>query len=354
MRSVNRLFFTLLSILAVCSTAVAQTTSSVIIRYVDAKEGSYTNPGTSWKKATKSLQGAINELYALLQKDPTKTGRVYVMGQYTDDAGSGTYTPTESVEQVSTGVLDTSFKLYAGISIYGSFSPESIKNNTFQEDGTLVVPAGSFSPESDEYLKELRPMRPSPSSSPNYQWNFTSPSTLSGNHAANADEDPLVWNENNDQYDQSFPGNSYHVLWFATNGYIDNAKHPNRARGLDSLSVVDGFVIRDGNALNKSNTDHKHNSYGGGAYMVHNAVVRRCVFTQNAASLRGGAVYMDGGGLVEQCYFNRNQAAGVGITDGYGGAVCIDGDGAVKHSVMDNNAARVGGGLMIGISASDS
>ena len=87
MRSVNRLFLTLLSILAVCSTAVAQTTSSVIIRYVDAKEGSYTNPGTSWKKATKSLQGAINELYALLQKDPTKTGRVYVMGQYVDDEG---------------------------------------------------------------------------------------------------------------------------------------------------------------------------------------------------------------------------------------------------------------------------
>ena len=359
MRSVNRIFIILLTVLTYCSAAVAQSSGDVIIRYVDAQKGSYANPGTSWATATKSLQGAINELYAILQKDPTKTGRVYVMGQYLDSyddpvPGSGTYTPTESVEQVSTGVLDTSFKLYAGISIYGSFSPESIKNNTFQEDGTLVVPAGSFSPESDEYLKELRPMRPSPSSSPNYQWNFTSPSTLSGNHAANADEDPLVWNENNDQYDQSFPGNSYHVLWFATNGYIDNAKHPNRARGLDRESVVDGFVIRDGNALNKSNTDHKHNSYGGGAYMVHNAVVRRCVFTQNAASLRGGAVYMDGGGLVEQCYFNRNQAAGVGITDGYGGAVCIDGDGAVKHSVMDNNAARVGGGLMIGSYDSDS
>lgn len=338
--------------LTLCATAMAQGTSSVIIRYVDAQNGKFANPGTSWEKATKSLQGAINELYALLQKDPTKTGRVYVMGQYLDGnapvPGSGTYTPTESVEQVSTGVLDTSFKLYAGISIYGSFSPESIKNNTFQEDGTLVVPAGIFSPESDEYLKELRPMRPSPSSSSEYQWTFQYPSTLSGNHAANADEDPLVWNETNEQYDQSFPGNSYHVLWFATNGYIDNAKHPNRARGLERESVVDGFVIRDGNALNKSNTDHKHNSYGGGAYMVHNAVVRRCVFTQNAASLRGGAVYMDGGGLVEQCYFNRNQAAGVGITDGYGGAVCIDGDGAVKHSVMDNNAARVGGGLMIG------
>ena len=348
----RRIYTTIIAMLTLCATAMAQGTSSVIIRYVDAQNGKFANPGTSWEKATKSLQGAINELYALLQKDPTKTGRVYVMGQYLDGnapvPGSGTYTPTESVEQVSTGVLDTSFKLYAGISIYGSFSPESIKNNTFQEDGTLVVPAGSFSPESDEYLKELRPMRPSPSSSSEYQWTFQYPSTLSGNHAANADEDPLVWNETNEQYDQSFPGNSYHVLWFATNGYIDNAKHPNRARGLERESVVDGFVIRDGNALNKSNTDHKHNSYGGGAYMVHNAVVRRCVFTQNAASLRGGAVYMDGGGLVEQCYFNRNQAAGVGITDGYGGAVCIDGDGAVKHSVMDNNAARVGGGLMIG------
>lgn len=369
MRSVNRLFLTLLSILAVCSTAVAQSSGDVIIRYVDAQKGSYANPGTSWATATKSLQGAINELYAILQKDPdpTKTGRVYVMGQYVDDngypmTGSGTYTPTESVEQVSTGVLDTSFKLYAGISIYGSFSPEIIASQdvSFKEDDgslELTVSEGqtvTYAPESDEYLKELRPMRPSPSSSPNYQWNFTSPSTLSGNHAANADEDPLVWNEANEQYDQSFPGNSYHVLWFATNGYIDNAKHPNRARGLERESVVDGFVIRDGNALNKSNTDHKHNSYGGGAYMVHKAVVRRCVFTQNAASLRGGAVYMDGGGLVEQCYFNRNQAAGVGITDGYGGAVCIDGDGAVKHSVMDNNAARVGGGLMIGSYDSDS
>lgn len=355
MRSVNRIFIILLTVLTYCSAAVAQSSGDVIIRYVDAQKGSYANPGTSWATATKSLQGAINELYAILQKDPTKTGRVYVMGQYVDDngdpePGSGTYTPTESVEQVSTGVLDTSFKLYAGISIYGSFSPKDISNSIFQEDGSLRKDNVTYAPESDGYLKALRPT----ATSSNYQWTFQYPSTLSGNHAANADEDPLVWNENNDQYDQSFPGNSYHVLWFATNGYIDNAKHPNRARGLDRESVVDGFVIRDGNALNKSNTDHKHNSYGGGAYMVHKAVVRRCVFTQNAASLRGGAVYMDGGGLVEQCYFNRNQAAGVGITDGYGGAVCIDGDGAVKHSVMDNNAARVGGGLMIGSYDADS
>ncbi|MDY2699077.1 MAG: hypothetical protein SOV61_05980, partial [Lachnospiraceae bacterium] len=244
MRSVNRLFLTLLSILAVCSTAVAQTTSSVIIRYVDAQKGSYTNPGTSWKKATKSLQGAINELYALLQKDPTKTGRVYVMGQYTDDAGSGTYTPTESVEQVSTGVLDTSFKLYAGISIYGSFSPEiiaSFKGCFKEDDGSLELTDSesqtvTYAPESDEYIDLLRGST-NQTSQQGYQWNFTSPSTLSGNHAANADEDPLVWNENNDQYDQSFPGNSYHVLWFATNGYIDNAKHPNRARGLERESV---------------------------------------------------------------------------------------------------------------------
>ena len=56
MRSVNRIFIILLTVLTYCSATVAQTTSSVIIRYVDAQKGSYTNPGTSWEKATKIRQ----------------------------------------------------------------------------------------------------------------------------------------------------------------------------------------------------------------------------------------------------------------------------------------------------------
>ena len=82
--------------------------------------------------------------------------------------------------------------------------------------------------------------------------------------------------------------------------------------------------------------------------MVAGSEMHRCVLTQNAAARRGGAVYMDGGGLVNMCYMSRNQCMGIGINDGLGGAVCMeDGKSLMIHTAMENNAARMGGGLAI-------
>lgn len=56
---------------------------------------------------------------------------------------------------------------------------------------------------------------------------------------------------------------------------------------------------------------------------------------------------MDRGGTVKHCYIYQCQTLGIGVTDGYGGGVCMENNGALRKSVITNNMARVGGGLMI-------
>lgn len=306
----RRIYTTIAAMLTLCATTMAQTDT---IRYVKTT-GSYTADGRSWANAKCNLQDAINDLYDYLQRNNLKSGRVLV--------AEGTYTPTETTASDADGVLNTSFKIYEGITVYGGFAKDETNDKIQPSDREITDTDGKF------------------------QWVFAHKTILSGNHSLSSSGNPLTWNDSETkmQYDESFPGNSYHVVWFATNGFGSNG----RANALTKTACVDGCEIREGYASNRTVTSRSHTSYGGGAYMTEGAILRKCILTQNAAKRRGGAVYMDGGGRMENCYVTRNQTTGIGLTDGQGGGVCMeDGAPVVMHCIIENNSARIGGGLAI-------
>lgn len=333
MLSKRRLYTTIITLLALCTTAFAQTGSfSGPVRYVTTS-GNYANDGTSWAQAKNNLQDAIESLHDYMTRNGITEGRVYV--------AAGTYRPTTSTPG-GDGVLYTSFLIYEGITVYGGFdaaNPEASPEDriVFDADGTTE--------------KKM-------SKATGLKWKLKNTTILSGNHSSST-ADPMKWNSAKNEYDESFTGNSYHVVWFATNTstHSSGLNEKNRAVRLAHKAGIDGFTIQEGNASNRTvpeETDGRHayhNSYGGGVYMVANSEVRNCIIRQNASALRGGGVYMDGGGLLEQCYVAQNQSNGVGVTDGYGGGVACDDGGVVRNCIIENNAGRCGGGLSIAFSS---
>lgn len=328
----RRIFTTIVAVLTLCAMAMAQTGSfSGPVRYVTTS-GNYANDGTSWTAAKNNLQDAIESLHDYMTRNGITEGRVYV--------AKGTYSPTTSTPG-GDGVLYTSFLIYEGITVYGGFDAANPEDTP--EERIVLDAKGSEMPISQ--AKGLK-------------WLMKNTTTLSGNHSSST-EDPMKWDSKKNEYDESFTGNSYHVVWFATNTstHSSGLDARNRGVGLAHTAGLDGFTIRDGNASNRtvpeqSDGSHAyHNSYGGGVYMVRNTVLRNCIIRQNSSSLRGGGVYMDGGGLMEQCYVTQNQSGGVGVTDGYGGGVACDDGGIVRHCLIENNAARCGGGLSIAFSS---
>ena len=279
-----------------------------LVRYVSTS-GSYGSDGTTWRTAKKNLQDAINDLHSYMQRYGIKEGgRIYV--------AQGEYTPTESTEESGGGVLYTAFKFYAGISVYGGY--------VGTETGDALNP-------------ENRVMKDGAT----HPWELANETRLSGNHNTEKEVD-FTWNETTKRFNTTFPANSYHVVWFATNGFTGD-----RANALPGIAVVDGFTIEGGNASERELATRNHTSYGGGVYMVGGAVLQNCVVQKNEATLRGGGVYMDGGGEISECHIHTNQVLGIGIIQGYGGGVCVDDKGSVKHSIIQNNVARMGGGLAL-------
>jgi hypothetical protein len=96
-----------------CAMAYAQTDT---IRYVHP-DGAYSNNGRSWETAKNRVQDAINDLHEYMQTYHLTSGSVYI--------AAGTYTPTESTESVGGSMLNTSFKIYSGIHVYGGFNPDA-------------------------------------------------------------------------------------------------------------------------------------------------------------------------------------------------------------------------------------
>lgn len=80
----------------------------------------------------------------------------------------------------------------------------------------------------------------------------------------------------------------------------------NILNNLNTTAILDGFIIRDGQA------DRNDNSQGGGMLnMVSAPVVRNCIFTANLATTNGGAVFNLGAlsaPIFENCIFSGNQA----------------------------------------------
>jgi hypothetical protein len=315
------------------------------IRYVKttANGGKYDNDGLSWATAKSDLQDAINDLHAYLTRNANvSSGSIYVAGA-TD--GSAVYKPSESTDAGQTSVLYTSFKIYDGIHVYGGFKGnETLTDDDRTAKRTLpdirVLTDGKATGETTKRVYENTPQNNI------LPWNFKYKTTLSGNQS-NAGQPTVTWDSKKEQWTMKFPGSSYHVVWFATNGFIDDEKHPMRADSLVVGASVDGFTIQDGNASNTDTYNRHHNSYGGGVYMVRRARLERCVVTHCSATRGGGGVYMDGGGTMVNSRVTQCQSLGQGIIDGYGGGVCIGYDGTVEQSWIDHNVGRIGGGFAI-------
>lgn len=318
------------------------------IRYVNAKTGKYANDGRTWATAKDNVQDAINDLYDYMQRNKVHSGSVYV--------AAGTYTPSESTGDGSS-VLSTSFKIYDGIHVYGGFNadnPETTPNDRVLStqpawrDGHsgLANDKQSTGKEQTITMGELEKKEKTESDTI-MRYDFKNATIFSGNH--NTVMGTFKWNDNKKQYDTRFPGNSYHVVWFATNGYVKDAAG-NSTLYADSLvygASLDGCIIQDGNASGRSTADRDLNAFGGGVYMVQHATVRNCVIRRCSASRRGGGVYMDRGGTVKDCNIYQCQTLGIGVIDGYGGGVCMENNGVMRHCNVTNNMARTGGGLMI-------
>lgn len=295
----RKLFHILFLILTISTSVNAQN-----IRYV-SKSGAYTNDGKSWATAKINIQDAINDLV-----DNGLTGEVWV--------AKGTYSPTESTESGGGNILYLSFKIPAGIKVHGGFS------------GT-------------ETTKEEREKI----NNENMGWFYAHQTILTGDFSKEAE---FKWNSVKKKYDTSFYGNCYHVVWFATNGFDSNG----RGLPLDGEALLEGCIVKDGNAKNSTVEGHPHNAYGGGIYMVEGAKVTNCHISHCEASRNGGGVYMDGGGKMEHCFVVACQSLGIAATNGFGGGVCIDTNNSEKslgisRSIIASCVARMGGGLAINV-----
>ena len=291
---------------------IAVGASAQEIRYV-SKQGAYANDGKSWATAKYNIQDAINDLV-----DNGLTGEVWV--------AAGTYTPTESTESSGGSTLYMSFKIPAGISVYGGF------------EGT-------------ETSKDQRAMNSTRSIGSIYK-NST---ILSGDLSSSA---KFTWNKTKEQWDASFYGNCYHVVFFATNGFDASGRAKPNGGGYRS-ALLEGCIIEHGNAYNSDIAGRPHNAYGGGVYMVAGAHLQNCLVRQCVAYRDGGGIYMDGGGYVEHCGVTDCQTLGIGTTYGYGGGVCMDGPDTydakttnpmiLRRSGIFGCVARMGGGVSIAV-----
>ena len=328
-RTTRILLYILFLLPAGTASLFAQATDT--IRYVKTT-GTYTNNGRSWANAKSDLQGAINDLYEYLQENNLSSGSIYV--------AAGTYTPTETTEAEGGGLQFTAFKIYPGIHLYGGFAADESRDDAkpYKADGSVDE---TYRP-LDHSLLSLE----SGQEAKSQPWNFQHQTILSGTHYT---EPTFTFDYERGTFTTLFPGNSYHVVWFATTGFIttDDPMEAMHALPLSAPSSVDGCRITGGYAASKTTTERLHTAYGAGAYLVANATLSRCIIDHCEATMRGGGVYLDGGGLVDKCFIHTCQASGVGIMQGYGGGVCIDYDGAVTRSYIVNNSSRIGGGVAI-------
>lgn len=300
------------------------------IRYVHPN-GVYTNNGMSWETPFNRVQDAINSLRDYLKQHDLHSGSVYI--------AAGTYVPTESTEAAGGSMLNTSFKIYGGIHVYGGFNPDVPE----AKPGDRIMANGKKCSENWADQSGIGTVSGTEIAS---QWDLRYKTVLSGNHTTTPPT--FAFDSIRGRYNTTFPASSFHVVWFATNGtFPGEAEQANHFSPLTDSASVDGCVISSGNASTRNTNQREHTAYGGGVYMVGNTGLRNCIIERCHATMRGGGVYTDGGGTIEFCLVEACQASGVGVYQGYGGGVCIDYGGSIGHSQITSCAARCGGGLMI-------
>lgn len=321
----------------------AATATAQNIRYVKTN-GDNTKNGLSWENAKKDIQDAINDLV-----NNNLTGEVWVQGSNAP-ADPAVYTPTESTES-SSSPLYKAFKIPAGITVRGGFAG----TETFGP-GETVAQVLAKRQTTDNHIMGKGTASGTLDGEPTKGGVYVYKTILSGK-LTNKEPD-FTWDDVRKQFKTSFYGNSYHVVWFAMNGFTNG-----RANPLAKPAKLEGCVVEHGNAFNGDLiADHPANAYGGGIYMVANSFVYNCEVRQCEASRDGGGIYMDGGGIVRRTYVHDCQALGVGTEHGYGGGICEDGSLAgnskrnpivVAQSAVTNCCGRFGGGMGLKVSKVD-
>lgn len=306
------------------------------IRYVKT-DGTYGADGKSWTTAKNNVQEAIDELYSYMTENKLPEGRVYI--------AAGTYYPSASTETGNENRQHLSFIIYPGVHVYGGFKADNPESNPDQREYDNLE-----SLEIDATSGENEPAKQQP-------WNFKHKTILSGNLSDGNKEPSFTYDKDRGTYKTIFYGNSYHVVWFATYGFIDATKDQNygwdetslggHARALPYPASVDGCTISGGYAANQSNAGFLHTGYGAGVYMVEGSSLKNCVVEKCVAVTNGGGVYMDGGGSIDGCMIHTCQATGHNVLNGLGGGVCISFNGSVTRSYIVNNSSRSGGGVAI-------
>ena len=254
--------------------AYAQTDT---IRYVHP-DGDFGNDGKSWAKAMPKLQEAINDLRDYMIRYNLKSGSVYV--------AAGTYIPTEATESSGGSMLNTSFKIYGGIHVYGGFNPDAPED---KPGDRLMINDKKVS----ENWADQSGVGTISGSDIASQWELKYKTILNGNHTTS--EVVFDFDTIRGRYNTTFPVSSYHVVWFATNdkfpeGGVTEDLY-DHFKPLANPASLDGCVITGGNAVTRSTTKREHTAYGGGVYMVGNSKISRCTIEKCNAALRGGGIY---------------------------------------------------------------
>ena len=173
--------------------------------------------GSSWRLALQDVQLAIDQLY-----NRGVIGEVWVAG--------GTYYPT-STFTTETGFKGNteryrSFIMRSGVSVYGGFRGES----------------------GDEGINDST-TRPRDPSNPNLQWAFQYRTIFSGDIDENdSSQRGWRWNDSEKKWDQYYGRNSYHVVWFASEGFYeqDTRYEAIVAKPLPVETILDGVVVTGG------------------------------------------------------------------------------------------------------------
>lgn len=273
--------------------------------------------GSSWRLALQDVQMAIDQLYAR-----QVIGEVWVAG--------GTYYPTTAFTDETGTKGNTerhrSFVMRSGISVYGGFrgqtGDEGINNST---------------------------TRPRDPNHPDASWAFVNRTVFSGDVDRNDDSQKgWRWNAGSQCWEQYYGRNSYHVVWFASEGFYERTTsyEPIAAKPLVVETTLDGVTITGGCANYGERGESTR--MGAGVYLVDKGVVSNCIVYQNYALTRGGGVMMNNGGTLMNSLVFRNASPGVQVRNGVGGGVYIWGDGIVSRTIVTNNTARVGAGIYVG------
>lgn len=147
----------------------------------------------------------------------------------------------------------------------------------------------------------------------------------------------------------------------------DNSLHVLRGSGLAENTIIDGFIISDGNSINQFTLES--DSYGAGLYLIGSSefqnsrpVISNCIFENNSAGTAGGAMYIGVVDLedpsqsqnlinpyIENCIFRNNFAklyAGALMKEGPTGNIDTF---SIKNCLFLNNQVQAydGGALYI-------